>query len=480
MTFLSLHPVVRDTAHQKLLGTIIGSALGDTIGLYTEFLSASVAEKLYPSRRFSLLPTPTPFHADGHRDRFATAAWTDDTDHALLLLLSYLHTCGDLDALPTDFASRLAIWSTQGLRCLDRLPVGMGKTISLAVYDPNFPSDPEAVALKLWFRTGRRAAANGSLMRTHPLGLMTVPLSCEAAFEYAARLSRTTHPDPRCVVACCAVVAIIRGILRGEVRGEADVDVLLEAAFKYVSERQDLCDPRLEESKKTELENDSHDDDAEDGGTNQPLDHATFLRHVQAREFTDLQLDDAMSMGFVYKCLGAGILALRRAMRLTRASIIFAESSSTTYKESQQAGDHVGAVAFEEIITEITMLGGDADTNCCVAGALVGAWVGFDGLPEHWLGGLQHREWLVSKSERLSRLIGIMEQSTEEEQPDSDTAPDGGKGLLSREELEKRDLKFVEMVLKKAEERRQREKSRETRTSGLGKWIRAVTTRKPD
>src|ERR1700709_1145696 len=95
MDFLKLHPFIRDTAHQKVLGTIIGSALGDSIGLYTEFLPASAAEKFYPTRRFALFPTPTPFHADGHRDRFSPAAWTDDTDHALLLLLAYLHSGGN-------------------------------------------------------------------------------------------------------------------------------------------------------------------------------------------------------------------------------------------------------------------------------------------------------------------------------------------------------------------------------------------------
>lgn len=484
LSFLSLHPFIRDTAHRKLLGTIIGSALGDTIGLYTEFLPASVAEESYPSRRFSLLPKPTPFHADGHRDRFAAAAWTDDTDHALLLLLAYLHNGGDLDALPTDFASRLAIWSNQGLRCLDRPPLGIGKTIGQVIRDPNFPSGPEAVALKQWLRSGRRAAANGSLMRTHPLGLMAVPLSRDAAFESAARLSRTTHPDPRCVVACCAAVALVRGIVRGEVRGEADVDMLLEAAFQYVIARKDLRDPDAADSKTTERDGHSHDDNDDvvtNNGNTQSLDHAEFSRHVHAQEFADLQLDDSMSMGFVYKCLGASILALRRAIRLTRAGVTFAQTSSITNRGPQMPGERIGAVAFEEIITELTMFGGDADTNCCVAGALVGAWVGFDGLPEHWFGGLAHREWLVAKSEMLSRLVGIMERPKGGEQPDPDTAPDGGKPLLSREELEKRDLEFVEMMLKKGEERRKKEEARQKESAfGLGKWIKAAVIGKRD
>ena len=35
LEFLSIHSFVSSTAHDKALGTIVGSALGDCIGLYT-------------------------------------------------------------------------------------------------------------------------------------------------------------------------------------------------------------------------------------------------------------------------------------------------------------------------------------------------------------------------------------------------------------------------------------------------------------
>ena len=35
LEFLSLHPFIHMTAQDKVLGTVIGSALGDCIGLYT-------------------------------------------------------------------------------------------------------------------------------------------------------------------------------------------------------------------------------------------------------------------------------------------------------------------------------------------------------------------------------------------------------------------------------------------------------------
>lgn len=38
--------------------------------------------------------------------------------------------------------------------------------------------------------------------------------------------------------------------------------------------------------------------------------------------------------------------------------------------------------------------GGDADTNCAVAGALLGCKLGVSKIPDSWLKGLCHKEWL--------------------------------------------------------------------------------------
>ena len=54
--------------------------------------------------------------------------WTDDTDHALLILLSYLHHDGK-ELSSRDLAERLRSWVEQGLRCLERFPAGLGETV---------------------------------------------------------------------------------------------------------------------------------------------------------------------------------------------------------------------------------------------------------------------------------------------------------------------------------------------------------------
>ncbi|KAF8532793.1 ADP-ribosylation/Crystallin J1 [Trichophaea hybrida] len=328
LSYLSLHPFVRSTVLDKIRGTIIGSALGDAIGIYTEFLSAEQSLSSYP-HPITLTQPITPFRGDSHRDKFTPGSWTDDTDHSLLLLLSYLHYNGVLS--PLDFAARLKSWCSQGLRVLDRLPLGLGRTVKTVVDNPGFLTDPTQAAKKNWVSSQCENAANGSLMRTHVLGIITLSMTKEEAFGTAMEVGQVTHFDPRCVVACCIVTAVIRGMLRGEVVGEKDVDEIVEEAYTWVCER--------EWGEETKMP---------------VLNRGEFEKHVYAKEIMELQLDDASAMGYVYKALGAALMMLRRAMR--------ALSSDTA--------------VFKGLIGELVMAGGDADTNACVAGALVGVGLG--------------------------------------------------------------------------------------------------------
>jgi hypothetical protein len=67
LEFLTRHPYVRTTVLDKIHGCIIGSALGDTMGLYTEFLSRAQCATHYPKRKFRLDKPVTRRFADAHR-----------------------------------------------------------------------------------------------------------------------------------------------------------------------------------------------------------------------------------------------------------------------------------------------------------------------------------------------------------------------------------------------------------------------------
>ncbi|MBV9788308.1 MAG: ADP-ribosylglycohydrolase family protein [Chloroflexi bacterium] len=60
--------------------------------------------------------------------------------------------------------------------------------------------------------------------------------------------------------------------------------------------------------------------------------------------------------------------------------------------------------SFEEAVMAAVNLGGDADTQGAVAGALAGARWGYDSIPEHWLAPLQARDELIKIADRLLEL----------------------------------------------------------------------------
>ncbi|KAJ6781743.1 hypothetical protein PWT90_07460 [Aphanocladium album] len=405
---------VREMQNQCLrdaiVGCLFGSALGDAIGLYTEFLSAEASQIAYPSRSFTLMPksAATKLHSDAHRDPHVPGEWTDDTDHALLILLSYLHKNGK-EISPRDFAVRLDIWVRQGLRALDTLPMGLGQTVGSTVRSKTFLENPEETARQRWKNSRYRAAANGSLMRTHPLGLMCLQKSLTETFQTAADFSVITHPDPRCIISCAIGTALVRGLVLQEIRKEEDIDKLIENAISWFGLYR-----------KEQHNNADREDEPE-------LDVAELKKHAKVTELSELGLDEPRKIGYVYKTFGAGVHLLRLAMRKT--------ANLTAPLPSQTA-------VFEHLITDLVMLGGDADTNACFAGALVGAHLGFKALPPHWRDGLRYGEWLMAKAEGLCMTLDVV-HGTYDGAQDRDTAPDGGRGSLTDAQMEEKVMRHM-------------------------------------
>ncbi len=67
--------------------------------------------------------------------------------------------------------------------------------------------------------------------------------------------------------------------------------------------------------------------------------------------------------------------------------------------------------SFEEALTEVVNLGGDADSTGAILGALAGAHYGVDAIPARWLDGLQNRDGIEARAlalaQRSSRGITI-------------------------------------------------------------------------
>ncbi|KAF9351490.1 hypothetical protein BGX34_000524 [Mortierella sp. NVP85] len=116
--------------------------------------------------------------------------------------------------------------------------------------------------------------------------------------------------------------------------------------------------------------------------------HGSRVQDVWAKELDDhcfpqtldqLALDDTYAIGYTLKCVGVSYYGVTRR-----------EDSSPTLPEYQGPSG-----LFRGLMEQVTLEGGDADTNDAVMGSLLGARFGLDkGIPNAWWTGLKHRAWL--------------------------------------------------------------------------------------
>ena len=116
-------------------------------------------------------------------------------------------------------------------------------------------------------------------------------------------------------------------------------------------------------------------------------------RLLTIQSLADLELDK--SGGEVWKCLSAGVFCLRTAM----ASL---ESVSGQVREGNRK------FLFAEIINNLVLQGGAAQANAAFAGALLGAYLGYDAIPDQSIEGLSHREFLMRKCKLLCEWVDVI------------------------------------------------------------------------
>lgn len=178
-----LHPDVPAEAlpiasshHNSLLGVLVGTAVGDAIGLPMEGLSARRQERLFP------LPLR-------HRFVGGFGMVSDDTEHTIMLAQALLEHPNDPAGFQRSFGWKLRWW-------LASLPAGVGFATLRSI-------------LKLWVgipptRSGVISAGNGPAMRTAVLGVYFADQP-ELRVLYVRASTQITHLDPRAEIAAQAI-----------------------------------------------------------------------------------------------------------------------------------------------------------------------------------------------------------------------------------------------------------------------------------
>lgn len=181
----------------RFMGVLPGLAIGDALGAPIEFLTEDGVAESHPEGVREI--------TGGGGLEWKRGEPTDDTQLALLLAES-LAGLGRLDL--ADLSRRLIQW-------LNSKPKDIGNLTRSALENLRAGDPPEQSGAIAWEDGGRQSAGNGSLMYVAPLALLQLRHT-DALAEDAARISRITHYDPRCVAGCVALTSAIAGLVRGD------------------------------------------------------------------------------------------------------------------------------------------------------------------------------------------------------------------------------------------------------------------------
>ncbi|CAN5676345.1 ADP-ribosylglycohydrolase family protein [soil metagenome] len=192
----------------------------------------------------------------------------------------------------------------------------------------------------VWDRSGWSTAGNGAVMRCAP-----VALRWRRSGTHLVRSARTsaavTHHDARCEWSTVAADVALASLLSG---ASPDLARLASALEQLAG------------------------GDTETVAIEQV---AEAVRSVEGSSLDGLELDDPMDMGYTLKAMSVALWC------------------------SFQAAD------LEAVVVDVVNGGGDTDTNGAVAGAVMGARVGAEGIPQRWLGNIPRADELTAIADRL-------------------------------------------------------------------------------
>ncbi len=182
----------------RVIGSVLGLALGDAVGAPFEFLRAVNIPRPLPALELPWMGLPP-------------GSTTDDTAMARNLVRS-LSECRGFD--PRDLVQRHLEWFLSD-------PSDVGTLTRRVLVRVARGEEAFDAARAVWEERGPEVSAgNGSVMYCAPLGLAYAHRPGEL-LELASRLSALTHFDERCRTAVVAVTLAVAGLVRGEGREDA-------------------------------------------------------------------------------------------------------------------------------------------------------------------------------------------------------------------------------------------------------------------
>ena len=237
-------------------GVFYGQAIGDALGLGTEFLDKDQIAEYYPNG----LSEYAQIIQDEHRSRWKIGDWTDDTDQFLCICNSIIKS-GEINEIA--FAEELNNW-------FKNVPMGIGQTVYKVVSLPQFILYPHKAAELIWKLSKNNNASNGAIMRTSILGTYEF-WDYNKVANNTEKITKVTHWDSRCVGSCVVVTLLISNLL-------CESKLI---TFEELCQIADRYDNRIR----------------------------PFIEKSHTLSIDDLYLDETTSIGYTLKAMSAGLWA---------------------------------------------------------------------------------------------------------------------------------------------------------------------------
>lgn len=178
----------------RVAGTLVGLAVGDSLGAPLEFHDRATVRQNYPNLLRDMIASPL----------WRKGQFTDDTEMAVLIADSLLEK-SRLD--PVDIAKRFKEWEVSAK--------DVGNQTRAVVKTKGYLESPEAIARAYYQAHPNNGAGNGAVMRCAPVALFWLR-NLPMLLADSRRSARLTHGDPKAQSSCVLLNVCIReAILHG-------------------------------------------------------------------------------------------------------------------------------------------------------------------------------------------------------------------------------------------------------------------------
>jgi ADP-ribosylglycohydrolase len=335
------------------IGCIIGTAVGDAMGLTLEGLS--------PRRALKFFPTLNQYHF-----LFGKGMVSDDTEHTCFVAQSLIVAGDDVEIYQKTFAWKLRGW-------LLGLPAGIGFATLRAI-------------LKLWFgfppdKSGVFSAGNGPAMRSPIIGVC-YGHNAEKMQQFVRATTRITHTDPKAEFGALAVaLAAYLSSLQKTISPQ-----------EYLEKFKLLICPPLEGTSNVGLP---------------PRRMSISQSPKKAAEELLVLIQKAVESVLAGQSTAdfAKTLGLQKGI----SGYIYHTVPMVIQVWLKNQDNYQAA------IIDIIRCGGDTDTTAAIVGGIIGARVGQAGIPAQWQQNLwefpRNIKWMEKLGQRLNQVCGgIREQ----------------------------------------------------------------------